>query len=78
MRVCRLKTEIEYGKIRDEYSKTESMENTEVFDKWKDTKKNLSTSCLPIFHKPRECPQMLDFTGFEGIFNLRGNYRNLS
>lgn len=34
---------------------------------------------LPVhFYRPRECPQMLGFTGFEGIFNLRGNYRNLS
>lgn len=28
---------------------------------------------LPVhFYRPRECPQMLDFTGFEGIFNLKG------
>ena len=38
----------------------------------------LLISCLSIFYRPRECPQMLGFTGFEGIFNLRGNYRNLS
>ena len=33
---------------------------------------------LLLYLNPCECPQMLDFTGFEGIFNLRGNYRNLS
>lgn len=33
---------------------------------------------LPVhFYRPRECPQMLDFTGFEGIFNLKGNYRKM-
>ena len=32
----------------------------------------------PLLLTPCECPQMLIFTGFEGIFNLRGNYRNLS
>lgn len=38
----------------------------------------LQISYLLLYLNPCECPQMLDFTGFEGIFNLRGNYRNLS
>jgi hypothetical protein len=38
----------------------------------------LEISYLLLYLNPCECPQMLDFTGFEGIFNLRGNYRNLS
>ena len=30
--------------------------------------RNLSISYLSVFYRPRECPQMLDFTGFDGIF----------
>lgn len=45
---------------------------------WKVTRVSSLISYLLLYLNPCECPQMLDFTGFEGIFNLRGNYRNLS
>ena len=42
----------------------------EVVDKMEQYKQEF-IDFLPVhFYRPRECPQMLDFTGFEGIFNL--------
>lgn len=52
--------------------------NEGEYTKWNSINRNLSISYLLLYLNPCECPQMLDFTGFEGIFNLRGNYRNLS
>lgn len=58
--------------------KVKSFENRRSLGQWKAISRNLLISYLLLYLNPCECPQMLDFTGFEGIFNLRGNYRNLS